>query len=387
MSDREPWDDWTPGVLSKDQMLLLIQKGYLRVDSPEHSLGASSLDLTLSAEVHHLHQGTIKPSGHSYHKHVHEFGQRLDDMGSQGMTLEPQKTYLVKLRERLYGLNETFIHGQATAKSSVGRVDVLARLVVDGMDCYESFSPDKLGTGELFLEITPLTFPVQIRPGTSLSQIRLFYGDPEGCRLSGKEAYQAFLKNAAKKDGTLSVDLEPAEIRGHEVIAFRAKTKAPCQPVPLWQTDMAPPPWDYWDFVKPNESKRLSLTKGSFYILKSKELLALPKGVAVYCRAIDESFGEMRIHYAGFAHPWFGRARKDGQVGTPLIFEVRGHDVNVSLQDNESMARLLFYRMSEDAAMGESDQIYEVQTLQLSKFFGQWPERIVVDVNGAVQPA
>ena len=43
---------------------------------------------------------------------------------------------------------------------------------------------------------------------------------------------------------------------------------------------------------------------------------------------------------------FFGKNRKDKKEGTPLILEVRGHDVNVSLQDKEKMARLIFYRMS-----------------------------------------
>jgi dCTP deaminase len=158
------------------------------------------------------------------------------------------------------------------------------------------------------------------------------------------------------------------------------------EPVSLWKHAEAPEPWKYWELVKPAPSKRLSLRKGSFYILRSKELLALPKGVAVYCRAIDESFGEMRIHYAGFVHPWFGRKRGDGQIGTPLIFEVRGHDVNVSLQDGETMARLVFYRMSEDATEEDADPSYEGQSLQLSKYFASWPDRIKVDENGIVQP-
>lgn len=121
-----------------------------------------------------------------------------------------------------------------------------------------------------------------------------------------------------KNEGTLSVNLNPTDICGHDVIAFRARdTVTQLDSVSLWKHTGAPEPWRYWEFVKPAPSKRLSLRKGSFYILRSKELLALPKGVAVYCRAIDESFGEMRIHYAGFVHPWFGRKRGDGQIGTP----------------------------------------------------------------------
>jgi dCTP deaminase len=376
-------------VLSKAQVKLLVEEGFISIEEgTDETLGVSSFDLTLSTEVYHLPDGTIKPSGARYFRDIRSFARKLSTMNTEGITLDARQTYLVKLRERLFNLQDSGIYGQATAKSSVGRVDVLARLIVDGMDCYEAFSPDRLESGDLYLEITPLTFAVQVKPGISLSQLRLFYGRPEGCQISGPEAYKTFLKGGDEHDGTLSVDLSPTKVCGHNVIAFRARETnlEQCEPVPLWRSDTPPFPWKYWEFVKPNTSKRLSLKKGSFYILKSKEFLALPKGIAVYCRAIDESFGEMRIHYAGFAHPWFGRMRPDQQIGTPLIFEVRGHDVNVSLQDGESMARLLFYRMSEDATIEDSDTSYEGQSLKLSKYFAQWPDRVAVDENGVVSP-
>ena len=103
--------------------------------------------------------------------------------------------------------------------------------------------------------------------------------------------------------------------------------------------------------------------------MRSQEKIALPAGVAVYCRAIDETIGEMRIHYAGFVHPLFGRERNDGQTGTPLIFEVRGHDVKVLLTHGEKLARLTFYRMSKDAPLTKEVTDYTDQTLKLSSFF------------------
>ena len=56
----------------------------------------------------------------------------------------------------------------APAKSTVGRVDVLARLIVDGMRTYEIFNPIglKKGLGEMYLEITPITFDVKVKPDT-----------------------------------------------------------------------------------------------------------------------------------------------------------------------------------------------------------------------------
>jgi dCTP deaminase len=169
-------------------------------------------------------------------------------------------------------------------------------------------------------------------------------------------------------------------------------------PIPLWKGETLPAPWDYWRFRKSDEHLRLRIEEGNFYILRSRERIALPSGVAVYCRASDETIGEMRIHYAGFVHPLFGR-RHGADVGTPLIFEVRGHDVNVSLRHGEKMARLIFYRMSQDAVLDEDEEaevtaaedegLYEQQNLQLSKFFGQWSKKLawVDEATGQVRPA
>jgi dCTP deaminase len=84
---------------------------------------------------------------------------------------------------------------------------------------------------------------------------------------------------------------------------------------------------------------------------------------------MDESLGEMRIHYAGFVHPHFGLHRIDNKEGAPLIFEVRGHNVDVLLTDSEILARLYIYRMSEAAPSLEKPTAYSNQELTLSKAF------------------
>jgi dCTP deaminase len=112
--------------------------------------------------------------------------------------------------------------------------------------------------------------------------------------------------------------------------------------------------------------------------------------VAAYCKAIDETIGEMRIHYAGFVHPFFGLDRTDGKRGTPLIFEVRGHDLDVNLIHRERLARLTFYRMSEDATKSGEDspqqKEYNNQELKLSGYFGEWPEELTLNHDFSVVP-
>jgi dCTP deaminase len=179
-------------------------------------------------------------------------------------------------------------------------------------------------------------------------------------------------------------------VAGREVSAFSAPLQdaADARAIKLWSApdvELALP-WDYWKFKFADSHNRLRITKEQFYIIRSFEKIHLPRGIAVYCRASDETIGEMRIHYAGFVHPFFGFERTDKFRGTPLIFEVRGHDIDVSLRHGEKMARLEFYRMSEDAVREERNDPYAGQSLKLSKFFREWPERAQCDDDGTVTP-
>jgi len=396
----KPWKGWIPGVLSKEQVQELCSNGYLkRVDNwnkrgKKNPIGHSAIDLTLTDEGYEVISGSVKPFGALYLHQICEDGlaKKLPRPSNGIYTLEHRKTYLFRLKEEIefgeHSLNAQ-IYGRATAKSTIGRVDVLARLIVDGMDVYEGFDPDglKKGSGEMYLEITPMTFNVRVKAGISLSQLRLFRGRPEDSEIRGKEVYEPLLhSNGSDIDGSLSVELKPIEISGHKVSAFCAKPKDKNQkPIDLWKSKKYDP-CEYWKFLNSDKNGRLKIDTNNFYLLRSKEMISLPDNVAIYCRAIDEAIGEMRIHYAGFVHPFFGTGKDtDDSPGTCLIFEVRGHDVDVSLKDGEKMARLIFYRLSRPCKRGKSS--YNEQTLQLSKIFDDWPDEMEVGTDENVKKA
>jgi len=367
-------------VFSNAQLKKLCDEGWIQGVADAKLVDYSSFDLTLSNEGYLMTKGSVKPFGKSYEHFLateKQLAKRLEPCSDGTFTLAAKSTFVFRLQQKLGPEIRSFkIHGQATAKSSVGRVDVLARLIVDGMDSYECFDPEGVakGNGHLYVEITPITFNVRVKEGIALSQLRLFYGRPENAEIRGDELYSSALMDGGE-DGCLRVDLSETTIIGEKGCAFCATPHQSHAPVPLWEDKtIAPEPKKYWRLEKPfrlGVRDFIQITKEQFYILRSKERIALPAGVAVYCRAIDETIGEMRIHYAGFVHPLFGRDRKDGAVGTPLIFEVRGHDVEVLLSENEKMARLTFYRMSKDCESGTPSE-YSQQTLQLSKFFAPW---------------
>jgi hypothetical protein len=85
-------------------------------------------------------------------------------------------------------------------------------------------------------------------------------------------------------------------------------------------------------------------------------------------QAYSESLGDIRIHYAGFAHPFFGFGRDNG---TPLIFEVRGHSMDTILSGEDVLAKVYFRRMSVPAKE-DKKPTYNEQELQLSACFKEW---------------
>jgi dCTP deaminase len=387
-----PWLRWVPGVLNAQQIGALVTSTHLAAN-PEHA-GASALDLPLGDEVWTLREGAVKPGGPEYLSDLRRqhlvIECRPDADGA--FRLEQRTTYLVRLQPTLLHREELAraqFYGQATAKSTIGRLDVLVRFILDGMTGYESFGPDELrqSDGSMFVEVTPLSFNVRVRPGQKLSQLRLFYGRPEDVEIRGDLLWRTVVRGraGAAEDRMLSVSLEPDRIGGLDAVAFSARDGVDNAPLDTWLPSHYEA-WRYWRVIGPHDSRRhrVQLEPGRFYILRSKERLWLPEDVAAYCRATDETIGEMRIHYAGFVHPGFGKGRDDAD-GTPLIFEVRGHDFASNLRDGEKMARLHFYRMSQQA--GPDDPTYQKQELKLSALFADWPSRLrPVDDSGIVEP-
>lgn len=388
--EQDCWNTWIPGVVSKPQVKDLVSEGALKYLNAEDEVDASALALVLGDEAYLMTRGAVKPFGDDY-EHFLTASSYAERISFSGETiLAPEKTYVFKIRLEVgpHLVASKRFFGQATGRSSVGRVDVLTRLIVNGMDQYEGFTPKGLlngKNGKLFLEVTPITFPVKVKPGIALSQLRLFLGSPASAKMEALDVCRAALRNSDdENDGYLSLQVIPEKYGTHDLkaVAFRAKIEEQrkVEPIRLWETENAgdrPKPEGHWEAISAQEKlfknkHFVTIEPGYFHILRSKEELAVPLGIAVYCRPSDETIGEMRIHYAGFVHPGFGLRRAGEKHGTPLIFEVRGHDFEATLMHGEKLARLDFYRMSRDAEASDKPSDYEEQSLKLSKYFGDW---------------
>lgn len=352
------------GILNARQVTELMNEGIItecRV-KPE----ASSLDLTVDGGVAwELVHGVVKPEAHTSHQDILANSRLATRVlfEDRGIVVPAKKSFVFRMNERL--LLDQPLYAHATGKSSIGRLDVLARLIADGQAKYDQIDPPF--NGALYVEVTPLTFPILVRPNDSICQLRIFKGHPSRSRLRGTDLalYCRAIRNAEDPE-ELRVTVALADVpQEQQAAAFKAKPTS--TPIAIGAPKDSVNPEDYWELISPKDGG-IQIVGGAFYIFRSVERFRLPQDIAVYAEAMHESLGEMRIHYAGFVHPHFGASRLDG---TPLIFEVRGHDVDVFLKENEVLAKLQYFKMSE-AAEPPKDQSYEEQELKLSKQFRPW---------------
>jgi dCTP deaminase len=369
------------GVLNKAHMAELFKYGVVKNAELDMDESASASDLHLGRTAFVM-KGTTKLSDGEAVKPAltgrHSVSQ-LDLLTPQ--TLLPNTPYLIELQESLDFRDHPELHARATGKSSIGRLGVLTHLIVNGKSRYDRV--DQCYEGNLYIQVTSLTFPLIVKEGISLNQLRVFWGKPDISEISGGR--EAFVEDPLLLDretpaseqiekGYLRLDLAPTDCGGQSVSAFKARPPQSLEDAALDPAAGigAYDPDKYWERVL--DAEHVVAEPDRLYILRSLERLRLPRDVAVTCIAMTENLGDVRIHYAGFAHPTFGSKRADRKIGTPLIFEVRCFTKQI-LRSEEIFADIKFYRMSEPVpeAAAPAANTYEEQELKLSKIFRAWP--------------
>lgn len=277
-------------------------------------------------------------------------------------------------------------HGKATGRSSVGRLDVLVRLLVGKSDSFDVINGG--APSELYIEVTPISFGLQVKRGTALSQLRLYKGREDDISVKMEALYheddnnfpvvdehgQPCRKHCADHPNDIwfpfSLDLTPDPIAKCSAFVVKEDKYLPAEPIDP-DSKKFYDPRNFWD-PKFADHEAIQLETGRLYILRSKERLRIPAHLALECKSYTTEMGEWRIEYAGFAHPHFGQLRSDGR-GTPIIFEVRGHNVPTILTHGIPLGNVRFLRMSKPAPRPEEIPTYEKQELALSRCFKDWP--------------
>jgi dCTP deaminase len=232
--------------------------------------------------------------------------------------------------------------------------------------------------GPLFLEVSPQSFPVRVRTGLSLNQLRLVTGRAALSDTSLHELYRMMpllygddlrplpVKRRIAEGLCMGVDLQGKTSDG--IIGYRAHRDPPA--VDLSRTDFYDPS-EFWEPIKRPIREAFILEANRFYILASKERIRVPPELAAEMVVYDAGAGEIRTHYAGFFDPGFGYS--DGSLlGTKVVMEVRAHGVPFMLYDGQTLFKVGFERLKSRPRKIYGTDIgssYQNQSLTLSKQF------------------
>jgi len=355
------------GILAAQQVRALAAAGAIVTERvfDTDQIQPASLDLRLGTVAYRVRASFLPGPGQRVADKIDQLRLHEIDL-STGAVLETGCVYIVPLMENL--ALPADIAASANPKSSTGRLDVFTRVIVDEGRAFDTIPAGY--RGPLFLEVSPRTFPVLVRAGSRLSQIRFRRGDARltDAELVALHASDRLVDQAdpVLVDGvSLSIDLEGAG--PDRLVGYRARRHSAVVDV---DRKAALDVLDFWDPIRRRGPASLILDPDEFYILVSREAVHVPPSHAAEMVPFDPLVGEFRVHYAGFFDPGFGHAGAGG-AGSRAVLEVRSHEVPFILDHGQTIGRLVYERMAErpERVYGEVGSNYQAQGLKLSKHF------------------
>jgi dCTP deaminase len=315
-----------------------------------------------------------------------------------GAVLEPNCTYLIPLLERLdlpqslsgfqqqlypassdaaplLIVSEEHLSARTNPKSSTGRLDIFTRVVTDYSHRFEEITPGY--SGGLYLEVVPKSFPVRVRTGQRLNQLRVRHGN---AWLSDEDILRTHATDPIllREDGTpIPIDqlkvgnglFMSVTLQGNkgDIVGYKAKKNRDLIDLDLLNHYRIS---EFWDPIYAQSDDMLILEPEAFYIFASKERVRIPTHLAAEMVPYDTGSGELRTHYAGFFDSGFGGSIEQG--GARAVLEVRSHDVPFLIEDGQTFFRMVFEPNTEtpDLIYGRDIRSnYQGQELKLSKHF------------------
>ena len=334
------------GILPDHMIAALARDGAIlpAYDFVPDQIQPASLDLRLGEVAYRVRASFLPGPSTTVAERIDEL--KLHEIAlADGAVLETGCVYIVPLIESLALPDD--IAAAANPKSSTGRLDVFTRVIADETRGFDRISAGY--HGPLYAEISPRTFPVLVREGSRLSQIRFRHGnallDAEALRALHARERLVDDDDADVGEGVaVSVDLAGLGPRRPR----RLPRQAPHRP------DRCRAPRRLRrrrvlgaDAVRAR-TESLILDPDEFYILASKEAVQVPPDYAAEMVPFDPLVGEFRVHYAGFFDPGFGYAGAGGR-GARAVLEVRSREVPFILEHGQIVGRLVYEKMLEPA--------------------------------------
>jgi dCTP deaminase len=342
----------------------------------------ASIDLRLGEVAYRVRASFLPGSRASVRDKLDQLSMHRIDL-TAGAVLEKDCVYIVPLFEFLSLRKRT--SAAANPRSSIGRLDVFARVITDGGTEFDRVREGY--KGPLYAEVSPRAFSILVRTGSRLVQLRIRRGSPafsdtalrklhEEVRLLEAPAGTLREREAIRNGLAFTVDVAGDEPTG--IVGFKARRHTGVIDVDrVAHYD----PREFWEalYAHPGPTKRggIVLDPNDFYILASREAVMVPPDHAAEMLPYDNFVGEFRVHYAGFFDPGFG-VPETGGAGSRAVLEVRSHEVPFLIEHGQILGRLVYERLiaRPDKLYGSPiGSSYQRQGLTLSKVFKPFAPR------------
>jgi len=377
--DADRQRDPTTGLLPSQMLREAVTLGR-EILSP-HPIGddqvqPASIDLRLGDVAYRVRASFLPGARASVRDKLDQLSMHCVDL-TGGAVLEKDCVYIVPLFE--YVALRTRTSGFANPKSSIGRLDVFARVITDYGSEFDRIREGY--KGPLYAEISPRSFSILVRSGSSLVQLRIRRGSPQFSDTALRRLHQevglveaspgTLSAREAVRDG-LAFTVDVAGNKKSGVVGYKARRHTDLIDVDrIHHYD----PREFWEPVYshrgPGGPSGIVLDPHDFYILASREAVVVPADHAAEMLPYHTFVGEFRVHFAGFFDPGFGTAESGG-AGSRAVLEVRSHEVPFLIEDGQILGRLVYERLitRPDKLYGRAiGSSYQSQGLALSKHF------------------
>jgi dCTP deaminase len=342
----------------------------------EDQIQPASLDLRLGSIAHRVRASFLPGKDCTVAEKLDAMSLHTLDL-RDGAVLEKDCVYIVQLLEYLDLRYRT--SGSANPKSSTGRLNVFARVITDRGTEFDSIKSNY--SGPLYAELSPRSFSIRVRTGSRLVQLRVRRGRPTSSNAALRRLHEEIGFGIVPPgapigreliEGGLAVSVDVSGNLRNGFVGYKARKHAPVVDVDLMNHYEV---GDFWDPVFKSGGEGIILGPEDFYILASREAVAIPIDQAAEMLAYDTLVGEFRVHYAGFFDPGFGMAETGGR-GSRAVLEVRAHEVPFLIEHGQIVGRLVYERLiaRPDKLYGRDiGSSYQRQGLALSKHFKNAP--------------
>jgi dCTP deaminase len=375
--------DRSTGLLPSQMLRAAVSLGQeIQANTPigDDQIQPASIDLRFGEFAYRVRASFLPGARDTVQDKLDQLSMHRIDL-TAGAVLEKDCVYIVPLLEQLSlrKRNTAF----ANPKSSIGRLDVFARVITDQGTEFDRIRDGY--RGPLYAEISPRAFSIVVRTGSRLVQLRVRRGSPlfRDTALRRLHAEIGLVEtpggegpapDAIRNGLAFTVDVAGDKETG--IVGYKARRHTDV--IDVDKIDHYDPR-DFWEPVHVHRGGNgpggVVLDPYDFYILASREAVVVPPDFAAEMLPYHTFVGEFRVHYAGFFDPGFGSVEAGG-TGSRAVLEVRAHEVPFLIEHGQELGRLMYEPLiarPDRLYGGAIGSFYQRQGLALSKHFKRLP--------------